>query len=104
MNKRRGLLVTLILIILIIFSFSYYNISNEKKQMESNLKSYLFDVKNYSETDIKELYINHQWFKTGEYHAIVIFEDEPSIKYIYGYNSNKEIYQMGLTKVGNHAD
>ncbi|GAA0354099.1 DUF3139 domain-containing protein [Bacillus horti] len=72
--------------------------------MKSDLEYYLFNVKNYEEADIKKLYISHQWFKAGAYHGIVVFKDEPSSKYIYAYNRNKEIYQQGGSSLGEHYE
>lgn len=72
--------------------------------MKSDLEDYLFNVQNYSDSDIKELYIIYDWFKMGEFRGTVIFKDDPSFKYIYAYNQNNEIYQMGRAKVRKHTD
>lgn len=104
MSKNREFVIFVIFISLLFIALFYsISINNKRIQMKSDLENYLFDVKNYEETDIKELHISYQWFKGGEYHGIVVFKDDPSSKYIYAYN-NKEIYQQGGSGLGKHFE
>ena len=57
----------------------FFYIANGKAEMKADLEHYLYNIQNYSESDIKKVKIHFDWFKTGEFHGEVIYNDNPSI-------------------------
>jgi hypothetical protein len=71
----------------------YIPIMENKKTMEKDILIYL-NKKGYTQNDIKEIKIKHNWPKTNDYSGWVVFSDEPQKKYKYAYYKDKSIYQM----------
>lgn len=79
----------------------FFYIANGKAEMKADLEHYLYNVQNYSESDIKKVKIHFDWFKTGEFHGEVIYNDDPIYRYFYTKNRNNEITLWTKIKVDN---
>ncbi|MFF2448816.1 hypothetical protein ACFVSW_17130 [Neobacillus sp. NPDC058068] len=106
MNKKKWLVISLLVGILIISGFYQY-LSNVSKQEQKNILkkdtiSYLVGTGYDEETDIKDIFILdfHEQIDNDEidkYQAIVTLENEPDKWYFYTYKKNtKELIQFDL--------
>ncbi|SET74982.1 hypothetical protein SAMN05421676_107176 [Salinibacillus kushneri] len=94
---------------LLIYGFQLFTLDKEKSKLKNDTISYLENKGYDEETDIKEIYIvaivelskDNELIHTGDYQAVVHFEDEPKNAYFYTYKNNtKEIIQIDSVNEG----
>lgn len=107
MSKTRKFIITSVLVFslgLIVTPFLYIQIN--KMVYDSRVTNYLIEEKGYKAEDIKS--VKGVWgIKLPPFYAVVVFNDEPFVEYIYfahndvlqfGYRISDEGKQKGITE------
>lgn len=76
------ILEKLLVLICGVFFVAHLKIENTKTEYEKRVTSYLVDEKGYEKKDIKSV-DGIYGVKLPPYYVVVVFEDEPYVKYIY---------------------
>ncbi|ALC85143.1 hypothetical protein AM499_04425 [Bacillus sp. FJAT-22090] len=81
-KKVTRILIIFIVLICVVFFGAFLKIENTKTEYEKRVTSYLVDEKGYDKKDIKSV-DGIYGVKLPPYYVVVIFEDEPYVRYIY---------------------
>ncbi|KOO49121.1 DUF3139 domain-containing protein [Viridibacillus arvi] len=83
LNKKVKIILFIFLVIICaVFFAAYLKIEITKTEYEKRVTSYLLDEKGYEKKDIKSV-DGIYGVKLPPFYVIVVFEDEPYVKYIY---------------------
>ncbi|MFF3099759.1 DUF3139 domain-containing protein [Viridibacillus arvi] len=90
-KKVKFILFIFLMLIFTVFLAAYLKIEITKTEYEKRVTSYLEDEKGYEKKDIKSV-DGIYGVKMPPFYVVVVFEDEPYVKYIYfAHNGVKQI-------------
>lgn len=90
-KKVKFILFIFLMLIFTVFLAAYLKIEITKTEYEKRVTSYLVDEKGYEKKDIKSV-DGIYGVKMPPFYVVVVFEDEPYVKYIYfAHNGVKQI-------------
>ncbi|MEI4771674.1 DUF3139 domain-containing protein [Psychrobacillus sp. FJAT-51614] len=95
-KKVIRILIILIVLICVVLFGGYLKIENTKTEYENRVTSYLVDEKGYENKDIKSV-DGIYGVKLPPYYVVVVFEDEPYVKYIYFAHDDVKQFEYILT-------
>lgn len=107
-SKKKGFIGAFIVLVLI-FAFQSFFLQKEHSQIKNDTISYLEKQGYDEETDIEEIYVveilesgeDDEIIHTGDYQAVVHFQDEPKNAYFYQYEKDtNEIMQTDSVNEG----
>ncbi|MFB5089647.1 DUF3139 domain-containing protein [Psychrobacillus sp. PGGUH221] len=82
LSKKVLILIIFLVVIFGTFFVANLKIENNKKMYEKRVTCFLLEEKGYDRTEIKSVE-GFYGFKLPKYYAVVVFEDESYVKYIY---------------------
>ncbi|MEX3624937.1 DUF3139 domain-containing protein [Viridibacillus arvi] len=87
-------IIAIVLLVLIIFSA--LKIQNIRTTYEERVNSYLLNEQGYEKKEIKSIKTKYN-FKMPPFYTIVVFEDEPFVKYGYFAHNKDRVGQFEYT-------
>ena len=91
-------MVTFLVIILLVVIFAFIKIQDTKNIYEKRVTNYLLD-EGYEKKEIKSIEVIYG-FKMPAFYTVVVFEDEPYVKYIYYAHNGVKQMEYTLTDGG----
>lgn len=82
LSKKVIIILLMLLVLICGIFFIHLKIENTKTEFEKRVTSYLVDEKGYEKKELKSVE-GIYGVKLPPYYVVVVFEDEPYVKYIY---------------------